>query len=177
MALAAHHPSLLMSLGIVALVIWRVYARVRRMVGRQKLSRVRPWLTVVIFPLLLALLSLGSLAHPLNLAVLAAGAALGGALGIYGLRLTTFEVTPLGRFYTPNAHLGIALSLLFVGRIVYRLTQFYFVVDPAAPSPTDFARSPLTLAIFGMLAGYYVAYAIGLIRWSRSLAAPPSEPL
>ena len=38
-----------------------------------------------------------------------------------------------------------------------------------APTPStsaaDFVRSPLTLAVFGLLAGYYIAYAIGLVRW------------
>jgi len=29
----------------------------------------------------------------------------------------------------------------------------------------DFVRSPLTLAVFGLLAGYYIGYAIGLARW------------
>jgi hypothetical protein len=29
----------------------------------------------------------------------------------------------------------------------------------------DFARSSLTLAVFGLLAGCYIAYAIGLLRW------------
>jgi hypothetical protein len=29
----------------------------------------------------------------------------------------------------------------------------------------DFARSLLTLAVFGLLAGYYIRYAIGLVRW------------
>jgi hypothetical protein len=27
------------------------------------------------------------------------------------------------------------------------------------------ARSPLTLAVFGLVAGYYISYAIGLARW------------
>jgi len=47
---------------------------------------------------------------------LVAGAGFGAALGLYGLRLTKFEQTAQGLFYTPSAHLGIALSLLFVGR-------------------------------------------------------------
>lgn len=173
MPIAAHPPSLLMSLGIASLVVWRLYVRIRRLIGRQKLSRVRPWATLVFFPLLLALLALGSLAHPVNLAALFAGTTLGVGLGVYGLRLTTFEVTPQGRFYTPNAHLGLALSLLFVGRIVYRLAQMWLVLDAEAVSPGDFARSPLTLAIFGTLAGYYVAYAFGLIRWAWRAAPEP----
>jgi len=34
--------------------------------------------------------------------------------------------------------------------------------------------SPLTMAIFGTLAGYYVSYAIGLLRWRAQVAAQPS---
>ena len=68
-------------------------------------------------------------------------------------------------FYTPNAHLGIALSLLFVARLAYRFVEV-FVIAPAAPrSGAEFAQSPLTLAVFGLLAGYYISYAIGLVRW------------
>lgn len=94
------------------------------------------------------------------------GVALGTGLGVYGLRLTKFEQTPRGLFYTPNAHLGVALSLLFVGRIAYRAAQLYFSSGSLLVGrPTDFARSPLTLLIFGVLAGYYVTYAVGLLRW------------
>jgi hypothetical protein len=171
MAIAAPHPSLVISLGVTALILWRVYARVRRMVGRQKLSRRRPWFTVIFFPLLLAMLALVSLVHPLNLAVLAGGAALGVGFGLYGLRLTRFEATPLGLFYTPSAHLGIALSLLFIGRIGYRIVQFALMDGTTAASSTDFARSPLTLAIFATLAGYYLSYAVGLLRWARRVDA------
>ena len=45
------------------------------------------------------------------------------ALGILGLRLTRFETTGEGMLYTPSAHLGIALSTLLVGRIVYRFPR------------------------------------------------------
>jgi hypothetical protein len=158
---------LFISLGVAAFIAWRVYVRVRRMVGRQKLSRVRPWVSVCVFPVLLALLLVGSLVHPTNALALLAGAGLGAALGAYGLRLTAFEQTPSGLFYTPNAHLGIALSLLLLARIGYRAAQFYFLAAPTAAPPVDFVRSPLTLLLFGTLAGYYVAYAVGLLRWSR----------
>ncbi|MEP6874629.1 MAG: hypothetical protein ABI887_09695 [Burkholderiales bacterium] len=170
------HPPLFVSLGIAALVAWRIYARVRRMVGRQKLSRVRPWITVVLFPVLLAALLLGSLAHPGSTLALAGGAAVGIGLGVYGLRLTRFEATPEGVFYTPNAHLGVALSLIMVGRIAYRFAHLYLSGTMTTSAPDDFVRSPLTLVIFGTLAGYYVCYAIGLLRWrhrveSRAIGA------
>lgn len=157
---------------LVPLLVWRIYARFKRMVGRQRLSKVRPWITLTIFPTLIVLLLLVVRADPERLEVLAGGLLGGAALGIYGLRKTQFEPTKRGLFYTPNAHLGIALSLLFVGRIVYRFVEV-FVLAPHVPhGMNNFARSPLTLGVFGLLAGYYVAYAIGLLRWRfRVLAA------
>ena len=168
------HPSLLVSLGVLALVVWRLYSRVRRMVGRQAFSRKRVLATVVLFPLLLVLVLFGSLAHPTSLLASVAGAGLGVALGFYGLRLTKFEETPLGLFYTPSAHLGIALSLLFIGRIGYRFAQLY-LSGASASSHSAFVSSSLTLAIFGTLAGYYVSYALGLLRWAQRAGLPAEQ--
>jgi hypothetical protein len=158
-------PSTVTLLALLPLLAWRAYARFRRMVGRQRLSRIRPWITLTIFPALVVLLGLGAHAHVERLGWLAAGLALGALLGVFGLSRTRFEPTRQGLFYTPNAHLGIALSLLFIARIVYRLVEVY-AIDPGVPHGLDdFARSALTLAVFGLLAGYYIAYAIGLVRW------------
>ncbi|MCE9658392.1 MAG: hypothetical protein K8R60_07515 [Burkholderiales bacterium] len=170
----SHPTTLLLPAGIAALVGWRLYSRVKRMVGRQRLSKVRPWLTLGLFPLLVALLLVGSLSHPYVALALVGGVGAGSVLGSYGLRLTKFEQTPLGLFYTPNVHLGIALSALFIARVGYRAAQLYFAPGPLQEGSTAFARSPLTLLIFGTLAGYYIAYAIGLLRWRRrvTLAGP-----
>lgn len=153
-------------LSLGALVAWRIYARIRRLVGRQRLSKYRAPVTLVVFPLLLVLVALPSLHRPSNLLALAAALACGAALGVFGLRRTRFEaIAGQGLFYTPNAHLGIALSLVFVARLAYRFVEV-FVLAPAVPrSAGEFAQGPLTLSVFGLLAGYYVSYAIGLLRW------------
>lgn len=159
------HGSMLTIYALIPLVAWRLYARLRRMIGRQRLSRIRPWVTLVIFPLLLGLLALAARAHLERLWFLAIGVALGGALGVVGLGKTRFERTPEGLFYTPNAHLGIAISLLLVGRVIYRLVAaFVFGVTPAPAEPNDFAITPLTLGVVGLLTGYYIAYSAGLLR-------------
>jgi hypothetical protein len=163
--MSAPSPSTVTLLLLLPLLAWRVYARVRRMVGRQRLSRYRPWITLAIFPALIALLCVAAYPQLERLAWLAGGLAAGALLGAFGLRRTKFEPTPQGLYYTPNAHLGIALSILFVARIVYRLVEVY-ALHPSAPHGVDdFVRSPLTLSVFGLLAGYYIAYAIGLARW------------
>jgi len=184
------HPSALVSILIVALIAWRLYSRFRRSVGRQHLSKVRPWITVTLFPILTVLIvvTLAMANRPLAtwaLAALAGGIAIGIGLGIYGLRLTRFEVTETGLYYTPSAHLGIALSALLTLRILYRVLQGGFLsgmgtAGATAPPPT--ANSPLTLLFFGALAGYYTTYAIGLLRWRHSLTnmqpvAKPAEPV
>jgi hypothetical protein len=159
---------------IVALVAWRVYSRIRRVVGRQRLSTARPWITVVVFPLLLVLVLAGSLPHPMTGLAVLAGAALGVGLGLYGIRLTRFEATPAGLFYTPNAHLGIALSMLLVLRLGYRFVLLQASGRPFDPQSMQMGTSPLTMAIFGTLAGYYVTYAIGLLRWRARVSSQPA---
>lgn len=158
------------------LIGWRLYRRVRNSIGRQKLSKVRPWITLTVFPLLILLIGFAALAHPLSFVWLAGGVLIGAALGIYGHSKTVFENTPQGMFYTPNAHLGIALSVVFAGRVVYRMFELYTLDPGAQPTSMDIARSPLTLAIFGLLAGYYVVYAVGLIRYRlRNARANPAS--
>jgi len=158
---------------VVALVAWRVYARIRRVIGRQRLTTVRPWITVIVFPLIAALLLATSFVHPMTGAVLVAGAAVGIALGLLGTRLTKFEATPAGLFYTPNAHLGIALSMLFVLRLGYRFIVLQMNGRGVDPQALQMGASPLTMAIFGTLAGYYVTYAIGLLRWRSQVSRRP----
>lgn len=156
---------------VVAFVGWRFYRRFRRLIGRQRLGKARPWFTVF-FYLGLTLLLLGSLhTHPANAACLTGGFMAGAALGFYGLKKTLFERTPEGLFYTPHAHLGIALSAVFLLRMTYRM----LVINTSDSDRHDFGRSPVTLAIFGLLAGYYVLYAIGLLRWQFS-ATPVKAP-
>jgi hypothetical protein len=168
-------PSVVVSLAIAVFVAWRLYSRFRRSVGRQKLSSVRPWITVTLFPALIALFLFRSIAHSGSTLAIVAGSVLGVILGMYGLRLTKFEQTGSGLFYTPNLHLGIGLSVLLLARIAYRAAQAYLSTLPAAATPMDFVQSPLTALILGTLAGYYVTYAVGLLRWRLRVTAGTAD--
>ena len=168
-------PSTIVLLALLPMVAWRIYIRFRRMIGRQRLSRVRPWITLAIFSIVLVLLAYAARAHVERLEWMAAGFAAGGLLAAYGLRLTRFEPTPEGLFYTPNAYLGIALSLLFFGRLLYRMVEVYAITTAASPTPPSFGSSSLTLAVFGLIAGY-VTYAAGLMLWrNRELRVQPQR--
>ena len=65
--------------------------------------------------------------------------------------------------------------MLFTGRVLYRLFVLYSANPYAQPASNDFAASPLTLGIFGLLAGYYVTYAIGITRWRLGAEAQRSS--
>jgi cytochrome b561 len=155
---------------LIPLIAWRLYARIRRMVGRQRSRPWRHWVAAVLWPLLAVMLAVGALAHPTAEGALAVGLAAGIGLGIWGILLTRFERTAEGWFYTPSAHIGIAVSILFVARIAWRLVELQS--QGMARADPDFARSPLTLLVFGVLAAYYATYAAGLLRWRQANASP-----
>jgi hypothetical protein len=149
---------------IIALIGWRLFARIRRNIGRQQFRPRRSWITLCIFPLLIVLLGFATMTRPLSEGSLWAGVVAGVALGVLGRRLTRFEVVPEGYFYTPSAHLGVALSVLFVCRIAYRFIVTGFP-GIGSPAPQGQSLTPLTLLLLGTLAGYYCTYAVGLLRW------------
>ena len=162
----------LLWIAIGLLIVWRMYSRIRRLIGRQRSRAWRHWAAAIFFPLLIVLLGLGALVSPLALASLLAGLAAGISLAVWGLRLTKFENTDVGFFYTPNAHIGIAISVIFIARVAYRVMQMVALTGAQARLATqDFGRSPLTLVIIGTMAGYYAWYAIGLLRWRAAVKA------
>jgi hypothetical protein len=144
-----------------------MYSRIKRLTTRQRSRTWRHRTTLVFFPLLLALLTVGALAAPMALAGLAAGLALGIPLGMLALSKTVFERVGDQFYFTPHAPIGMAVALLFMGRMAYRAYEFY---AHGAFTQHDFVRSPLTLLIFGILAGYYMTYAVGLLRWRKRTA-------
>jgi len=173
-----HAPVSFVTVALIAFIAWRLYSRFRRSIGRQRFVAARSWLSVTLFPLLLVLVAVGLRFQPPAMGwALAGGLVLGIALGLVGLRLTRFEVTAEGLYYVPSAHLGIALSTLLVARIAYRYLSAGALPGNPGAAPAALHLTPLTLALVGMLGGYYVTYAVGLLRWSRRHHRAPAAGL
>jgi len=173
------------SLLFAALVVFAIYRRFRRNFGRQLLHPGRMTFRIVLLAAAgCALLPMALRSAPYFWAELAGGA-LGIGLGVWGAERTRFMMDGGRLHYVPHTYTGIAVSLLFLGRLAFRLVQMYAgvqaapgadSVDPSlAFAPTSMVRSPLTVGIFFVLAGYYAWY-YGRVLWkSKHLAAEDIE--
>lgn len=155
---------------IVPFIAWRVYRRFRRNVGRQPFQPGRLVSRIIFFSLISVLIGLGAMAHLPSLEALGGGLLLGVPLALIGLQLTKFETTPEGNFYTPDTVIGVTMIVLLAGRIAYRIYALYSLMPTLTGEPTpQMFQSPLTLLIYGVTAGYHIAYYAGvLLRSSKS---------
>lgn len=162
----------LMTAAFVALAIYR---RVRRNIGRQPVQPVRMRTRMILLGAIGALFAFSAMQQIDLIAALLTGVAAGAALAWFGLQHTKFERTDQGAFYTPHTYIGAAVSLLLLARIAYRFIAIYPSMQAAAHADQNplaaFQRSPLTLAIFGVLIGYYVCYYAGVLRTSKTVPA------
>jgi hypothetical protein len=158
---------------LAPLVLWRMYSRIKRLTTRQRSKVWRHRTTLVFFPLLILLLAALSLqTMPVALVALGAGLPLGAVLGRFATNRTKFEQAGEEYYFTPHAPVGMLVALLFIGRMGYRAYEYYALGSLAHH---EFVTSPLTLFIFGILAGYYMTFAAGLLAWrKRTAAAAPA---
>lgn len=171
------NPQLIAPVLFAALVVWGILRRLRRTFGRQPVHVGRIWFRICVLTLVGGLVIATSVARNAGaLEALTAGLACGAVLAYLGLRHTKFEVTPEGRFYTPHTYIGLAVTVLFLGRLLYRF--FYLsnganaASDPNQNLAMAYQRNPLTLGIFAVLVGYYVLFYAGVLVRTRAAALP-----
>jgi len=161
---------------MLPLLAWSFYRRVKRNITRQRLRLPRILLSLVIFSVLVLLLMAQALTHPKLLAGIFGGLATGVPLAFLGLKLTRFEFLESGQYYQPNLYFGMSLSLLLVGRIIYRVLVLTDHVQSLGNPPPQFMQSALTLYLFNLTAGYYLTYYSGVLLRSRRAETRSSVP-
>ena len=177
---------------IAALVVFIVYRRFRRNFGQQMLRPVRMQVRIVVLLIVGALLLPMALRSGAFVAALLGGAASGVVLALWGASRTRYLKIDNQMYFVPHTYTGIAVSLLFLGRLVYRLLQVYSSahashgagLDSAdrALAPPGMLQSPLTVGLFFVLLGYYVCY-YSMVLWkskrvtAEELGAGPTAPI
>jgi hypothetical protein len=155
---------------LAAVVVFAVYRRLRRSFGRQILQPARMTARIVLLVVVgCALLPL-ALRSAQFLSAELIGALLGIGLGMWGAERTRFLMYGERLHYVPHTYTGIAVSLLFLGRMAFRFVQQYtssHAVNAATATqaaPSSMVKSPLTAGIFFVLVGYYVCF-YSLVLW------------
>jgi hypothetical protein len=160
---------------LAALVIFAIYRRLRRSFGRQPLRPARMTVRLVLLAIIgCAMLPLALKSGQFLTAELA-GITLGVALGWWGTQRTRFLTLGGRLYYVPHTYTGIAVSLLFLGRLIFRVFQAYAGAHTehasASGAPQSFANSPLTVALFFVLIGYYICFYSWVLWKSKHLDA------
>jgi len=161
------HSSWLPTLIFVPVIGLLLYRRLKGSFGRQKVTPPRMAVRMVLLSAISLLLLVTSPRAAVSYGAGAAGLVLGIVLALIGLAHTTFESSPEGKFYVPNKWLGLLVTALFLGRLAARLFTFSERASEVAAGGAPFdgmQRSPLTLGLFLLLAGYYVTYYAGVMK-------------
>jgi len=164
---------------MIPLVVWRLYSRYRKLVGKQHVRPAKLWMSATLFPLLFVLIAFGSMSNKTALLCLVCGGVAGVCLSVLGHRLTRYDNTAGVLSYTPNATIGLALLLILSGRIGFRFFQMTDAAQQQGQAALQgLTNSPLTTLILGLLMCYYASYSIGILRWRNGQlgAARQAEP-
>jgi hypothetical protein len=154
---------------LAALLIFVVYRRLRRSFGQQPLVPLRMQLRILLLLIVSCLLLPSAMHSAAFLFSILAGVAVGIALALWGAAHTRFVRDADRLYYVPHTYTGMAVSLLFIGRLGYRLVQVYGSADQSFTA-ASLVRSPLTIGLYFVLMGYYVCY-YSVLLWKSKHAA------
>jgi hypothetical protein len=166
---------------IAVLAVLLIYRRFRRSFGRQRILPVRMRLRIGILIVLGCSLLPMAMKSGQFLMIEFTGLAAGVALGVWGAERTRYQSYDGQLHYVPHTYTGVAVSLLFVGRMVYRIVELYSMERSSGSSGADLAsqgfasptmmRSPLTVGLLFAVIGYYVCY-YGMVLWKSNRISP-----
>ena len=153
---------------LTPVLVWRIYTRLKGVLGRQRSVMQRHYTGALVFGAMAVVPASQFVSEPMMLGWLAIGVALGIGWGIWGLKLTRFETRPDGYFFTPNLRLGMIIAMLFVACLLYIAFEIYANQGSGLPTPrvTDY---PFFLPCLGLVSGYFGIISVGLLRWRNKL--------
>ena len=102
------------------------------------------------------------------------------ALGFWGAARTRFIEAEGQRYYIPHTYTGLIVTLIVVGRLVYRLSLGFGQghadgMTGAHAGAAAAVQTPLTLAALYLLIGYYVCYLVRVLAKSKHPTAADFE--
>lgn len=143
-------------------LVWRIYARLRTAMARQRSIVSRHWTGLLVFTAMVLVCASEVVQRLPLLGWLALGTAAGIGYGTWAFKHTRLEETDEGYYFTPPARLGIVIAMLFTARILYIGFEMYANQDAPTPRFTD---SLVTLLAVGLTGGYFGVISGALALW------------
>jgi hypothetical protein len=103
---------------LVPLAVWRIYSRLKVVLGRTKSELWRHYATLAVMAVALLAVLVQIFGNWIAMAALLAGALIGALLGQRNMRLSRLENRPDGFFYTQNRKLALLVIMLFISRLI-----------------------------------------------------------
>jgi hypothetical protein len=156
-------------IGVVCLILFAVYRRVRRNFGWQKLNAGRLGFRIALLTVIGLLFMGQSVVHPVSLISDLAGIAIGAAIAYYGASVTEFEKRDGGLHYRPNMWVGTAVTVIFLGRLAYRFYAAYSQAGDGGFASMQFGASNNSWAsgLILIMFAYYITYYLILLAKQR----------
>ncbi|MGB9992500.1 hypothetical protein [Pseudoduganella rhizocola] len=156
---------------LIPLLVWRIYMRLKPLFARQESLMWKHWTGAAGFPFLVLMSAIATRNDVLALSCLGAGVLGGGWAARYALHKTRIETQGIRFFFKPYQRFGMVICMLFAARILSMGVELYMNRQSASPQPLTremVLLHPLTMASFGLLAGYFGYYSIGMLGWRRA---------
>lgn len=156
------------TVGITAFVGFMLYRRFKRTVGFQKLTPSRFRFRITVFGIIGCLFLYLGFLHPLNLIADGVGLVCGLVLSHFAIKHTQLEKREDGWYYSTHLGVQVAVLLLLVARIGYKLLTMYTmppeVLAAANADPAQqFTKDPLTVGVFFVLVSFYIRFLLHLL--------------
>ncbi|MEH7612089.1 MULTISPECIES: hypothetical protein [Bacillaceae] len=161
---------------ILLLLVYRIFKRFRRSIGWQQLNKKRILTSTVIFFIIGALILFQGGLKPIILTSDVAGILIGIGLAYFASIKTNFENRNGAWFYHTNIWISGTVTLLFFGRLVYRIYDIYSI-EKLNGLQNDVLTNRLQSMASGWSAGlmlimfaYYIVFNLYMIRKEKTLA-------
>ncbi|MFH5181559.1 hypothetical protein ACHHV8_02380 [Paenibacillus sp. TAB 01] len=171
------------TVGMTVLIGFILYRRFKRTVGFQKLTRSRFWFRIVLFSLVGCIFLYLGFLHPSNLIADGIGLLCGLVLSHLAVKHTQLEKREDGWYYSTHLGVQIAVLLLLVARVGYKVLTMYTMSPEAiaaanADPAQQFTKDPLTAGIFFVMVSFYIRFFLHLLGETKKLEAElsPDRP-
>jgi hypothetical protein len=161
---------------IAVLILFSIYRRVSKSIGWQQISQGKMMFRTTLSLIVGLIFLVEGATHPISLISDVVGITIGVILAYYSSAMTHFEQRDGRWYYRPNKWFGITVIAIFIGRLLYRISEIYMqgafhsVSGGTAGSFQNFSiGNSWTAGLMLIMFAYYIVYYVILIRKRKQL--------